>query len=303
MNRKKRIKETQKEERKAAFKENPLDDPVRWFDTDFSQPPLDEEWQQEFQKKIDSAFGAERGIVLAWSNDRQYWDWYPCDWFGAGEAKEFEQRPIVLFGCYNLSERDYTFITPPRWLLLERLHPSQYAPTWEASSWASDPKMLSGKKRVLPKEPPQVMYRWWRTIAEHDKTPIIGEMPRCCRAATDAKKVCYGKYRPPSDLDLAPIRKMREDMDRDGFLQRNDEPVNEQSIKQASMTSKFYHQQTARMESSALKEWILSNPRAFLGAMPQRKGITLSDREITEAVKEALDQSEQERFGTARQTI
>jgi len=303
MSRKKRVKEVQKEERKVVQKGSPLDDPLRWFDTDFSVAPLDDAWQKQFQSKLDSAFGGERAIVLAWSNDRQYWPTYACDWFATGTAKKWEKRPIVLFGCYDISETDYTFITPPRWILLERHHPAQYEASWEASSWVSDPNMLSGKKRILPKDPPKEMYRWLRTIAEHDQTVVIGEMPRCCRAALDVKKVCYGRYRPPSDLDLAYVRSIRENMDRAGVVQRNDEPVNEQSMRQAEMTSKFYQQQTARMESSALKEWILRDPRAFLGAMPQRKGITLSDREITEAVKEALDQSEQERFGTARQTI
>lgn len=304
-NRKKRVKEVQKEERKVVQKGNPLDDQIAWLETDFSTPPLDAQWQADFQKKLDSAFGAERGIVLAWSNDRKYWESYYTDWFATGTPKpsSLEKKPIMLFGCFNVNEKDYIYISPPRWILLERHHPAQYEASWEASSWVSDPNMLSGKKRILPKDPPKEMYRWLRTIAEHDQTVVIGEMPRCCRAALDVKKVCYGRYRPPSDLDLAYVRSIRENMDRAGVVQRNDEPVNEQSMRQAEMTSKFYQQQTARMESSALKEWILRDPRAFLGAMPQRKGITLSDREITEAVKEALDQSEQERFGTARQTI
>lgn len=299
MNRKKQAKQ------RKVTQENPLNDPLQWLETDFSTPPLDEQWQQDFQKKLDSAFGAERGIVLAWSNDRRYWDSYYTDWFATGTPKpsSLEKKPIVLFGCFNVNERDYLYISPPRFLLLERHHPAQYEDSWEAESWVSDPKMLSGKKRILPKEPPKEKYVWLRTIAEHDQTVVIGEMPRCCRAALDVKKVCYGRYRPPSDLDLSYVRQIRENMDRAGVVQRNDQPINEQSMKMAAMTSKFYHQQTARMESSALKEFILSDPRAFLGAMPQRKGITLSDREIREAVKEALDQSEQERFGTAKQTI
>ena len=64
-NRKKRVKEVQKEERKVVQKGNPLDDQIAWLETDFSTPPLDAQWQADFQKKLDSAFGAERGIVLA----------------------------------------------------------------------------------------------------------------------------------------------------------------------------------------------------------------------------------------------
>lgn len=298
MNRKKAAKETIKETKKINTV-HPYDDMEQWLESDFANAPLDEQWQADFQKKLDSAFGAERGIVLAWSGDKRYWDSYAIDWFATGKAKKFEQRPIVLFGCFNISETDYYFCVPPRWLLLERHHPAQYESTWEASAWAIDDKMLGGKKQILPSDPPREKYQWLRTIAEHDQTVVIGEMPRCCRQALDVKKVCYGRYRPPSDLDLAYVRGIRERMDASGVTQRNDEPVNDQSIRQAQMTSQFYIQQSRRQEASALKEFILSNPTAFLGAMPYRKGITLSEREIAEAVKEALDQSEQERFGSS----
>jgi hypothetical protein len=296
MNRKKAAKET----KRKPHIENPLDDMMAWLETDLSKPPLDAEWQADFQKKLDSAFGAKDAIVLAWSGDQKYWNTVACDWFSTGTAKQWEKKPIVLFGCFNVSETDYIYVSPPRWLLLERRHPAQYAATWEQSAWIADARMLSNRKRFLPEQPPKAMYEWLRTIAEHDQTIVIGDMPRCCRTALDVKKVCYGRYKPPSEIDIAYVRGIREKMDRDGLVQRNDEPVNEQSLKQAKMTSKFYHQQAERQQSSALKDFILSNPRAFLGAMPQRKGITLSDREITEAVKEALDQSETERFGESK---
>jgi hypothetical protein len=300
MNRKKAAKEQRK-----AIVENPLNDSVEWLTTDFSVPPLDEKWQAEFQKKLDSAFGAENAIVLAWSNDRRYWYELYSDWFITGDPKpaSLEKKPQVLFGCYNVSETDYIYVSPPRWLLLEREHPAQYSATWEASAWLSDQQMLSGRKRVLPKEVPPVQYRWLRTIAEHDQTVVIGDMPRCCRVALDVHKVCYGRYREPSEIDLAHVRGIRERMDAAGHVQRNDEPVNEQSLKQAELTSKFYFQQAERQRIKAYHEWIMQDPKAFLGTALERRGITMSDREITEAVKEALDQSEQERFGTANTNL
>ena len=41
--------------------------------------------------------------VLAWSNDRQYWPTYACDWFATGTAKKWEKRPIVSVSYTHLT--------------------------------------------------------------------------------------------------------------------------------------------------------------------------------------------------------
>jgi hypothetical protein len=285
---------------------NPYNDPVQWVGSDFSTPPLDAQWQSDFQRKIDSAFGAENALILAWSGQREYWDEFYTDWFGNGAPKEesLEKKPIILFGKYDVNDTDYLYIYPPRWLILERHHPVQYEASWESDAWASDERMTGGKKRIRNLKVPNAFYVHLKTIAEHDEVTTRGERPRCCRYAMEnAKRICYGRYRPPSDEDLEYVRNIRINMDAAGVSQRNDEKTGEKLLKQAAASTSFYIRQAEQQKSKAIKEYIMSHPRAFLGTMPQDRGITLSAREIEEAVLEGLEQSEQERFGSAKQTI
>jgi len=298
MNRKAKSKAETKA--KKVTKEHPFDDIREWVGADFSTPPLDAKWQAEFQKKIDSAFGAENALILAWSGDSTYWDGFYTDWYADGSPKEgsFEKKPILLLGKYKLNKVDYYYVIPPRWVLLEREDRSQYEADWESSSWVADPKMLGGRKRIRRADAPPSMYRWLRTIAQHDGTLLSNDMPRCCQhMVMNLNRPCHGKYRPPADVDLAFIRKIRENMDAAGVAQRADAPRSAKILQDAASTTKFYLEEAAKAERTAMKEFMMADPQRWVGDLIHKTGNTLSAREIEAAMIEGLKQTENEPLG------
>jgi len=299
MNRKKRSKLVKEGARKVTT-EHPFDDIREWLGADFITPPLDAKWQAEFQKKIDSAFGAENALILAWSGDPKYWDEFYTDWFANGvpKPKSLEKKPILLLGKYNVNPVDYIYVFAPRWIIVEREDRSQYEAGWEASSWVSDAKIIGGRKRIRNVDIPRSMYKWLRTIARHDDTILSSDMPRCCHhMIMNLNRVCYGKYRPPADEDLAFIRKIRENMDKAGVSQRNDTERSAKILQDATQSTKFYIEQTARQERTAVKEFMMADPTAYMGDFIKNRGITLSAREIEAAMLEGFEQVENEALG------
>lgn len=295
MNRKKKSKE----EAKAPIHHvHPYDDEMEWIGADFSKAPWTPEEIADFQRRLDSAFGAENAIVLAWSGDKRYWDGFYTDWFSNGLPKgKLEKKPILLFGQYDVNETDYMFVYPPRWLLLERQHPAQYEDSWESSSWVLDERMIGGKKRIRAEKPPAAFYTHLRTIAEHDDTLLSTDIPHCCELWMAVQKICYGRYRPPSEKDLEFVRQIRENMDREGVSQRNDQVTGEKLLMSASLATKHYMQRAAQQRATELKDFLMQDPYALVADVIKNKGITLSAKEIAECVEIGIDQAQTERLG------
>lgn len=292
MNRKK-VSKIKKAVEKAVNSLHPLDDPLSWL-TDTPPCPWQPKQIAEFQRKLDSAFGAENAYVLAWSLDKTFWDEFYVDWHVNGEPKgRPEKKPILLFKTVPVNETDYIYISTPRWLILERLHPSQLAESWIESSYVDDPDSMGGKKRIRTEHPPQAFYRIVRTIARHEQTVVQGQMRPCCKRMWDAQKsVCYGKYRPPSDDDVMFVRGMREMLDKEGIVQRNDAPRSPKLLQLASASTKYFMQQAAQQRKSAVQELILSNPNAYMGDVIKNYGITLNATELDRTLKEGFKRTE-----------
>lgn len=297
MNRKRQSKLKKAEiAHKAATALHPYDDVTEWFGADFSRPPETEEWVKAFQERIDAAFGVKGAFVLAWSGDRTYWDEFYTDWHSNGAAKDgsLEKKPILLWHTFWVNDLDYIYLYPPRWVILESIHPAQYRPTWETGVWVSDPKMLGGRKQIRTIVPPDAMYQSWRTVAEHDEPLQTGAKPLCCAAANANGLICYGRYRKPNETDLDALRKMRSYMDENGY-QRPDEAHDARTKERLRQMTRYYIDQSRRMQRTALRNFAMIDPKLLLNSSLADRGISLSAREIEALAAEAIDRIESEK--------
>jgi len=292
MNRKKTSK-IEKAIQKATATLAPMDDPLEWLGQRWEKAPWTEAQIAEFQTKIDSAFGGE-GFVLAWSGDDRYWDSFYEDWHSTGLPKgELRKKPILLWAEVPVNEFDHLTIFPPRWLILEKLHPNEYAMGWEDASWV---EIQGQMRRIRAERPPEAMYKVLRTIAEHEQPFIIGDEKPCCkRLRTQLMRLCYGKYRPPSDEDLAFIRGIRENMDAQNVTQRNDAPRSEKVLQHANASTQHYIKSAAMARTREVSQMIASDPYPYLVDVIKNKGITLTTKEIDECVAIGLEQARERR--------
>ena len=284
-------------DRKRVAKKHPFDSFSEWPGQRWETPPWSDKQIADFQKKLDSAFGAENAIILAWSGQAQYWDSFFEDWTRVGDVDfpkgNLTPKPILLWAQFPVNDYDFFYVFPPRFLLLERLDRSQYEEGWEEVSWVT----VEGiKRRIRSETPPPSMYKVLRTIAEHEQTQLIGEYPPCCRHWNEGfQRICYGKYRPPSDLDLAFVRNIRENMDKDGVVQRNDAERSAKVIANAAESTRHYMKSAAMARTRSVNEMILDDPMAYIGDVYKNKGMTLTQKEVREAVETGLKLATEER--------
>ncbi len=292
-------KKTSKLVKKAqTYKFGPFDDPSTWVTDDFSKPPWLPEKIADYQKKLDSAFGAENAIILAWSGDRQYGDAFYTDWYVTGLPKgKLERKPPLLFAEHKINEHDYFYVTCPRWILVQALHISEYEAGWESASWIPDPSMIGGRKRIRSEKPPKQMYKHVLIIAEHDQTLLSHEIPKCCVKMLNQKRICYGRYKEPSDVELSHVRGIRRSQDHRGIIQRNDAPRSRKLIEEASLAAKYFIKRAQEQQALGVKDMMLANSEAFFGDLLKRTGSTKSFKELETIAKSAMEQQEQERFG------
>lgn len=296
MNRKKTSKVTQ-ERTKQINRLSVFDDPAQWLGESFTTAPWTDAQIAEYQKKIDSAFGAENAIRLAWSGDERYWDEFAVEWNSMGVATKFKKVPNLLLLDQPVApgSDDYVRIQVPRWTLLERLHPSELEASWQV--WDDADEYLGGKKQLRKKQPPSEYWHVLATLAEHEQPVITGAPFPCCeRMWHGGKLMCFGKYRPPSEADLLKVRAMRTAMDKDGVAQRNDQPRSQKLRARAQALTQHYMNQAKRQRATAVKELIMSDPQSYFRDVIKDRGITLSAKEIDLAVLEGLNIAEDKRF-------
>jgi hypothetical protein len=149
-----------------------------------------------FQKRIDSITGTrdERSLIkLAWAPDELRW--YP---HRMTEDPIGYTLPIFVYGNDANGEK----VAAPRWVLLERLEPEQYASTWEMGRYSVYDGTVWDWKGPCPSE----RYIELRAHSYHD-----GE---CCPCSGDACVCgeqyahCWGKYLDPNERLLDWIRKV-----------------------------------------------------------------------------------------------
>lgn len=288
----------ERDQQKVLSKVHPYDNFEEWIGQRWEKAPWTEAEILDFQRKINSAFGAENALILAWSGDERYWDQFYEDWHPNGLPKgKLKAKPILLWADIQVNEYDNFVIFPPRFMILERLDRSEYAASWEESSFM---EVEGVKRRIRAETPPPSMYKVLKVIAEHDETYIVGEKPHCCKVwLHEAQKICYGRYRPPAEKDLAYIRGIRENMDKLGVSQRADAPREEKVLMHAAQSTQHYMKSAAVARTRAVSEMIGSDPYPYLVDVIKNKGITLTQREIDECVQIGLEQAREQRLKEA----
>lgn len=268
---------------------HPLDDVENWLKGDFQTPPWSQQEIDAFQKRLDSAFGAPNAIVLAWSGDRRYGDVF------LNEKGEIERKPPLLFAEIPINERDYIYISAPRFLLMEVLHASQVEASWAEASTVTNEHGINVK--IRPEKPPEYMYQHLKIIAEHDETMLIGEMPPCCVKMLAMNKICYGRYCVPSDKDIAYVRRIRENMDKAGVTQRNDAERSKKVLMDGAASTRHFIEKAKQQQAQRVKDIMLANSESFFGNIPELIGSTKTHKELEHIYKGALDAQDEQRFG------
>lgn len=173
---------------------HPLDDPQVWLNNPMYAAPSEVDLVRA-QSEIDSIVGTTRGnepiIKVVWNGDRRYWLKFFMSWNASGMPdKAVVRRPLVRYKALRDNNRKLVRdVFPPRFLLLSRIEPEQFASTWKQDSYVFAPE-INRLKQIRPSEPPSVLWLWYATIARHTDY--------CCATAARNKERCYGDYAPPS---------------------------------------------------------------------------------------------------------
>ena len=265
----------------------PLDNKDIWREAPAYSPPADIDIVRE-QKWIDSLMGTTRGnesiYKLVWNGDRNYWHRFYMVTNGLGRPiGDPERRPLIRFKALRDSNTRQLIrdVFPPRWLILTRLEPEQYAEGWKSESYINDGNVVGGKRQIRPDEPPPVFWLNHMTIARHSDF--------CCSTAYKNKEKCFGEYAPPSfarelleiqhkaDMD-AGIRSVFEKIDA-GFASEIDEENN------------GYKNEMAELETE--REVYLANPMALLGIEASLKAGLNNEADARQFVKDYYDREAQ----------
>lgn len=140
-----------------------------------------------YQKRIDSIVGTRNGrpiVKLAWAPAERRWMPH--------RMEDEPQGYIFPIFCHG-KDANGQLTAPDRWVLLERIEPPQFAPTWEAGRYSRYDGSLWDWKGPLPDE----KYIELRAYGYHDGN--------CCSCIGDECKCgveynhCWGQYREPDE--------------------------------------------------------------------------------------------------------
>lgn len=151
---------------------------------------------KKFQQRIDDVVGTKDGrpiTKLVWAPDELRW--YP---HRLGQEPIGYTLPIFVYGNDSEGEK----VAAPRWVLLERHEPEQYASTWEAGRYSRYDGSIWDWKGPCPSE----RYVELKAHCYHD-----GECCPChgdeCVCMNEWQAHCWGKYLDPNERLLNWIRK------------------------------------------------------------------------------------------------
>jgi hypothetical protein len=199
----------------SAFQESlavsALNDPVEWMRAPAFDGPLSASELASVQKQIDSILGVTRDnksiATVVWNGDVRYWKQFYDDWDEYGNVRGgLQKRPWVLFrSIFDANDHFIRDAFPPRYLILTRLEPEQYADTWAETAYIWCPERQRNVQ-VRPTALPDTYFMWYRTIADHHTG--------CCEVAARRDMDCFGQYAHPASC-LEELRTIRKGMDAD----------------------------------------------------------------------------------------
>lgn len=141
----------------------------------------------KWQTRLNEAIGTKDGrpiVKLAWAPDELRW--YPHRMEDDPVGYTF---PIFIYGSDENGEK----IAAPRWVLLERIEPEQFAAGWELGRYSRADGSMWDWKGPCPSE----KYVELRAHCYHD-----GECCKChgdVQCQCDPLFTCWGKYIDPND--------------------------------------------------------------------------------------------------------
>jgi len=207
-----------------------------------------------YQRLIDQIVGTRDGrsiIKLAWAPEELRWRPYP-------HGTEPHGYTFPIFIAYHDSEGNE--VSAPRWVLLERIEPEQYAPTWEAtrySMYGADGETLRLWDWAGPC--PTERYVELKAWCYHDG--------KCCPCLGDECKCgpeyfhCWGRYLEPNERLLDWIRKTSWEALRDPDVNPTQDIRHLESARaQMKLRSQLIEGQQKKIEEDrALNEFMLDH--------------------------------------------
>jgi len=265
---------------------HPLDDPEAWRKVSADKPPSDVDIVAA-QKWIDSMMGTTRNngsiYKLVWNGDRDYWYQFFMKWNAFGQPDgPVVKRPRVRYKVVrDANGRPVRDVFPPRWLILTRLEPEQYADSWKRESYVFAPE-IGCDKQIRPDEPPPVFWMWYMTIAAHSDY--------CCATAQKNKEMCYGKYADP--YFAKDILENQRAADLAAGNMSPFEKVDGSWITEIEDQNHGYTLEMAELQAEA--EISIENPMALLGVTGSMKAGIDDPKQARQIVKEFYDRQIQE---------
>lgn len=243
-----------------------------WY---FSVPPpsgFGYREQGKYQRRIDDAIGSHNGrplMKLAWAPDELRWRPHRL-----GDDPPGYTFPIF----YRGKDEDGNELAAERWVLLERIEPEQFAPTWEAGRYTKHDGSVWDLKGPCPGE----RYTELRCHSYHDGNccPCIGDACEC----GEQYDHCWGKYAEPDEHLMNWIRET-------AWKARQDPDVNPtQDIRQfhapnaqralVTATQSAYEKSAAEIEKfdKEAVDLFIKNPHTVSGGFKQASsGLYLPD--------------------------
>lgn len=241
---------------------HPLDDPAAWLNNPAYEAPQSVDIPL-WQKKIDAVVGVTRDnrsiVKLVWTGDVAFWHEYFMAWDGLGEPiGAAKKRPRVRYKILRDASGNFVRdVFPPRWLLLARLEPEQYAATYKQESYMFAPE-IGRRKQIRPDEVPKVYWLFHALLAKHNGY--------CCRKAESGGCRCFGIYAPPTQFDLDALGEQRRAAERQNILNNPFAAVSMDYARFANEQFCGYAEELRRLEVEAR---IFSlNPFGLIGAKP-----------------------------------
>ncbi len=265
---------------------HPLNDPDVWLHFPTYTAPTEINAKRA-QSEIDSIAGVTRDnksiIKLVWSGDRSFWYQFYMKWDRSGKPLEgIVRRPLIRHKV--LRDENKKFIRdvfPPRWLLLSRIEPEQFADSWARDSYVFAPE-IGTIKQIRPDNPPEAMYLWYATIARHHDF--------CCAKAYKEQRMCYGEYAPPSHAHNE-LGEQKRALEKSGISSNPFEKVDGAEIRRIENENNGYLLELAQMEIES--EIYLENPFALLGIEGSRRA-QITAKQADQTVKDYLDRRKTE---------
>lgn len=235
--------------------------PARWGDSGIWNRPIFN--LNRFQKKINRLIGTADGKPIV----RAVWAWDVNRWECG------EMRKAYRFYTAKFPNGDTCDLSPPRWMMEERIEPGQYLPNWEQVRYIRrqiDVKLIGvddlGEPIYEPvyetidsTGPPPVggMYSYLYTIADHD--PNNGCCDRAIRDWKNGKRAtrrCWGYYRKPGDKDLQILQEAKRQRDTNPYKQSPHEPLSAETLKEIAILEKSWNEgQHKRRRDDAQALW------------------------------------------------